>query len=307
MESKSYAFWTGLFIVTLAIILLLMVFWLSGDTKEYKPYILVSHSSVAGLNESAPVRLRGVQVGKVDGVQFDSKDPSAILIRVSVHKDAPITKGTYAQLSFQGLTGLSGVELSDDGKNPEPLETSPDDPARIEVKPSLMESVTNSGQIFIQRLNDLSARLLEVINEDSARHLQKTFVQLDQSTKTLATILKEAEPASEKLPVLARQLDEVLQEIKHTVKSVGVIAEHNNERLDRLEPKIAAVTENLNMASRSFAESTLPSVNQTLLSLQKTAESLDTLVQNLTERPQSILYGRPKLPPGPGEAGFQAP
>jgi len=111
----------------------------------------------------------------------------------------------------------------------------------------------------------------------------------------LATILKEAEPASEKLPVLARQLDEVLQEIKHTVKSVGVIAEHNNERLDRLEPKIAAVTENLNMASRSFAESTLPSVNQTLLSLQKTAESLDTLVQNLTERPQSILYGRPKL------------
>jgi phospholipid/cholesterol/gamma-HCH transport system substrate-binding protein len=307
MESKSYAFWTGLFIVTLAIVLLLMVFWLSGDTKEYKPYILVSHSSVAGLNESAPVRLRGVQVGKVDGVQFDSKDPSAILIRVSVQKDAPITKGTYAQLSFQGLTGLSGVELSDDGKNPEPLETSPDDPARIEVKPSLMESVTNSGQIFIQRLNDLSARLLEVINEDSTRHLQKTFVQLDQSTKTLATILKEAEPASEKLPVLARQLDEVLQEIRHTVKSIGIIAEHNNERLDRLEPKITAVTENLNAASRSFAESTLPSVNQTLLSLQKTAESLDALVQNLTERPQSILYGRPKLPPGPGEAGFQAP
>jgi len=173
MESKSYAFWTGLFIVTLAIVLLLMVFWLSGDTKEYKPYILVSRSSVAGLNESAPVRLRGVQVGKVDGVQFDSKDPSAILIRVSVHKDAPITKGTYAQLSFQGLTGLSGIELSDDGNNAEPLETSPDDPARIVVKPSLMESVTNSGQIFIQRLNDLSARLLEVINEDSATHLQK--------------------------------------------------------------------------------------------------------------------------------------
>jgi len=175
MESKSYAFWTGLFIVTLAIVLLLMVFWLSGDTKEYKPYILVSRSSVAGLNESAPVRLRGVQVGKVDGVQFDSKDPSAILIRVSVHKDAPITKGTYAQLSFQGLTGLSGVELSDDGKNPEPLETSPDDPARIEVKPSLMESVTNSGQIFIQRLNDLSARLLEVINEDSAKAFAKNL------------------------------------------------------------------------------------------------------------------------------------
>lgn len=303
MESRSYAFWTGLFVVGLACALMLVVLWLSGDTKEYKTYILVSRSSVSGLNESAPVRLRGVQVGKVDGVQFDPKDPNLILIRISVQKDAPITKGTYAQLSFQGLTGLSGIELSDDAKNPEPLKTSPDHPSRIEVKPSLIESVTNSGQIFIQRLNDLSARFLEIMDKESADHLKKTFVQIDQSTKSLASILAEAQPATETLPALAQQMNEVLQEVRNTVQEIGAIAKRNNERL---EPKIVAVTENLDAVSREFGQNTLPAMNQTLVALQKAAASLDELLQNLTLRPQSIIYGRPKPPPGPGETGFQA-
>jgi len=35
--------------------------------------------------------------------------------------------------------------------------------------------------------------------------------------------------------------------------------------------------------------------------------TLKRTMDNLNERPQSILFGAPQVPPGPGEAGFVAP
>jgi catechol 2,3-dioxygenase-like lactoylglutathione lyase family enzyme len=44
-----------------------------------------------------------------------------IQIQISVKSGTPLTKGTYAQLGSQGVTGLSYVILDDDGSKPEPL------------------------------------------------------------------------------------------------------------------------------------------------------------------------------------------
>ena len=51
----------------------------------------------------------------------------------------PITSGTYAQLGYQGITGLAYVLLGEDGESKQPLHSSDDEIAAIRMKPSLMD------------------------------------------------------------------------------------------------------------------------------------------------------------------------
>jgi phospholipid/cholesterol/gamma-HCH transport system substrate-binding protein len=106
MENRAHALAAGLFVVFLSIGLVMATIWFTGDTVQRVDYLLVSKVQVSGLNPKAPVRLRGVDVGKVEDIDFDPKDPRTILVRVAVDSAAPITKGTYASFSHLGVTGL---------------------------------------------------------------------------------------------------------------------------------------------------------------------------------------------------------
>src|SRR6185295_7414285 len=119
MENRAYAFAVGLFTLLLGAGVVFAAMWLSGKTEVRASYMLETHFPVTGLNVQAPVRFRGVEVGKVEKIEFEPKDARVILVRVAVSAETPITKGTYAQLGSQGVTGLAYVILDDEGKDPE--------------------------------------------------------------------------------------------------------------------------------------------------------------------------------------------
>ena len=118
MESRAHAIIAGLFTVLLGIGVILAALWFSREDYDRVTYVLESKHSVSGLNPQAAVRLRGVQIGKVQTIEFDDEDPKLILITILVKGGSRITRGTSAQLGAQGITGTSSVMLEDDGKKP---------------------------------------------------------------------------------------------------------------------------------------------------------------------------------------------
>jgi len=92
------------------------------------------------------VRYRGLQVGRIRKIEIDPAAQRSILIHVAIKRGTPITTATFARLSYQGVTGLSYVQLDDDGKLGQPLESRKGALARIEVRSSLLEDVSESGQ-----------------------------------------------------------------------------------------------------------------------------------------------------------------
>ena len=48
-------------------------------------------------------------------------DPKRVLVDIEVEARIPLTKGTYAQLGMEGITGVAYVHLLDDGKDGAPL------------------------------------------------------------------------------------------------------------------------------------------------------------------------------------------
>ena len=79
MENRAHALAAGLFTLLLGIGVLVAAQWFSRDNYEKVQYTLESKNSVSGLNLQAAVRLRGVEVGKVESIDFDEQDPSKIL------------------------------------------------------------------------------------------------------------------------------------------------------------------------------------------------------------------------------------
>ena len=51
---------------------------------------------------------------------------------------------------------------------------------------------------------------------------------------------------------------------------------------------------------------TLPRLNVLLDDVQRSSRGLERLLNEVNEQPQSLIFGRSTLPPGPGEPGFGA-
>ena len=121
------------------------------------PIDLLSTHSVSGLKVDAPVRFRGVDVGRVDSISFDSHQSGEIRVRIAVDPAAPITRSTYAKLSYQGITGVAFIQLDDEkGKSREALPLSREKVAQMELQASSQAAETASARALKRHASDRS-------------------------------------------------------------------------------------------------------------------------------------------------------
>ena len=147
MENRAHALLTGLFVIGLGLAAALASFWLHDTRQAHTPYLLITQGAVSGLVPYSTVRYRGVEIGQVTTVDFAHDGTRDIHIRIEIQPDIPITANTYATLRYMGITGLAQVELADDGPPDAPrLPSSSASLARIPMRPSLFESLSDAGQ-----------------------------------------------------------------------------------------------------------------------------------------------------------------
>ena len=139
MENRSFALATGLFLAGLIFSAIGVGYWLGGSSLERTPYRVVTTKPVTGLNLQGLVRYRGIGVGRVVGIELDQKDPRRILINIEVNADIPLTRGTYAQLGQEGITGIAYVHLLDDRSNTASLPPGGDGIGEIAMRSSALD------------------------------------------------------------------------------------------------------------------------------------------------------------------------
>src|SRR4029078_12393808 len=99
MESDKHYFIEGLCVIALSIAAAFFAVWLSrtGD-KDDVLYRIHFDESVSGLALGEPVKLVGGDVGTVETMSIDTKDPRRVQVEVKLHKDAPVKTDTKATL-----------------------------------------------------------------------------------------------------------------------------------------------------------------------------------------------------------------
>ncbi|MEN3291853.1 MAG: phospholipid/cholesterol/gamma-HCH transport system substrate-binding protein, partial [Burkholderiales bacterium] len=273
MENRAHALSAGLFLLLLGVGLVLAVLRLTGDTAERVDYLIESRWPVSGLQPSAPVRLRGVNVGKVADIRFSDQDPRLIFIRIAVDRDAPITRGTYGQLGYLGITGLTFVQLDDDGSHPEKLASSIDKPARLEMRPSLIDQVSGSGQELVQETTQAIKRVNALLNEENLSQLSDTISNINAASANIARLTSDLRPAAKALTNITAHTDTTLQRVDPLLVDLDKLTRDARGPLDR----IGRSAEDLGQTSRAL-ESTVPRVNRALDDFSRSLRTADRVL-----------------------------
>ncbi len=316
MESRAFALITGAFVLGLAACLVAWAQWLAKEPLARTRYRVVSTIPVAGLNPEAQVRYRGMGVGRVNTIGLDPKDKRRILIGIEVDDAIPITRGTYAQLGMEGITGIAYVHLLDEGRDTSPAPAGADGVAELALRPSFMDTLSDGAEGTVREARELIAALHGLLNEDNRKRIGSTLASLEKVAANL-------EATSQRLPGVVERAD---------ARLAAWLGEDNRklarESLERVNEAMAALPE-LTKEARQLAqdarglvaqigrlsaeaqagagavrEDTLPRVNALADTVERGAQRVGRLAAELDRQPDSLLWGRKPSRPGPGEPGF---
>ncbi|AIY42957.1 ABC-type transport system involved in resistance to organic solvents [Collimonas arenae] len=305
MENRAHALSAGLFLVLLCVGLIFVAIRLNGDTADQQDYLLVSRTPVSGLNRNAPVRLRGVDVGKVKDIQFSASDPHVILIKIGVDKGTPVNQGTYAQLSYLGITGLSFVQLDDDGGKPAKLVLNSDGIGRIEMRPSFFDQVGNSGQELLRDTGQAAKRVNKLLDDENLEQLSLTIANLKTASGRIADLAAELQPTVKALPAISTHTDKALARMDPLLANLNTLTQEVHARVGTLD-RIGKTADDLDQTSQDLKDS-LPQLHVMVGDFSRSSRTLDRVLSDIQQQPQSLLFGKSPAAPGPGENGFLAP
>jgi phospholipid/cholesterol/gamma-HCH transport system substrate-binding protein len=321
MENRAHALAAGIFVAVLSLLLLGLASWLTRDTGKRDIYEISTRETVTGLQPQAPVRYRGVDVGKVDTIGFDSKTPGNVLMRLQVDSAAPITTDTFATLGFQGVTGLSFVQLDDSGKPSPRLVPNKDDPPRIPLRPGLLAKLQDKGEKILDQVEAATAKINQVLADPNQKRLAAALDNVGTAAasvdklSTSMTALLDAQfgPTRVNIPAFVKNADATLTSVRGTsdeakaaIAEIGKTAKRLNAK-DGPVDRLAEGAEGLAHAADSFNAATLPRINRVTEDTSRAVRQLSRTVNGINDNPQSLIFGAGPAQPGPGEAGFTPP
>ena len=278
---------------------------LSDLHVQYTTYHVFMDESVSGLYLDAPVKYRGVDVGKVTGIDLNPDVPDQVQLTLDVISTTPIREDTQAQLAVQGLTGIAFVDLKG-GSLDAPLLKAKDDEYYpvIQSAPSFFARLDMSGTELLANLNVMVGSLVKLMDVEGRKSLSEIIAsihtitttvakrqqEIDQGMLNAARMLEHGAQATERLEPLLAQLDE-------TAKSFQVMA----ERLGETSERVNRYVEGSGTGVQQFSQQTLPAVGALVSEVRTLADILKGVSEKLEDDPRALLYGSSLEVPGPGE------
>jgi phospholipid/cholesterol/gamma-HCH transport system substrate-binding protein len=308
MENRSHALAAGIFTILFGIAAAIALWWLGQSDAETTSYVLETRRNVTGLNVQAQVRYRGIRAGKVEAIEPDPADPRLILVRVNVDKRFKLTKGSSAQLGYQGVTGLAYVLIEDDGSSVEPLAGKDGALPRITLKSTVFDMLAEKAGDIVTQISTVSSRLGQMLDEKNVQNLSRTLDNVATASDGLREMPKILASAREALSETnMRNLRQILvhvekaagesapltAEIREMVKSMSNLS----QRLDRLAGN----------AGDELTVATLPRATALMREMAASSRQLSRVLDNIESNPQVLIFGNGVSSPGPGESGFSPP
>jgi phospholipid/cholesterol/gamma-HCH transport system substrate-binding protein len=310
MENRSHALMTGFFTIALIVAAVLAGFWFNHDSTKRVPYVIATTQSIPGLNPQAAVRYRGLEVGKVDAIEFNPRKSGEILISLLLDPETPVTTSTFASLGYQGVTGIAYIQLDDERTGSPLLASDKDHIAAIPLRPGFLDQLEKRGKVILEMAEQLSRRANAVLSDDNQKALHETLANLSAASARFAAIPGEVEPALRQLPELTRNANRASADVSQMARDWDALAVNLKSPtgpIGRLSATVDKVGGSVDAIASDIELQTLPHVVGMADEARSSLRAVKHIANTLGDRPQSLLFGAPSAAPGPGEPGFTPP
>ena len=204
------------------------------------------------------------------------------------------------------------IDLNDESKNAPALPAG----SNIPLRPTLVDELMSKGpeltaqfEMLLRnstQLTDSANRILTNIDIQKLNHTIANFEKASEkvlplinsatnmfsnankivSEKNQAQLVKSLESAQQTFDVARPLINELSITTKKFNNSADQIANSTNQLTNTLENK------------------TLPQLHTLTQNMNQSVIHFNLLIDDVQDNPQSIIFGKPVLPPGPGEEGF---
>ncbi|HTO46119.1 MAG TPA: MlaD family protein [Burkholderiales bacterium] len=307
MEAKfSYAA-VGLFVLILGAALIGGILWLSSGSstrKVYDTYYTYMDESVSGLSPDAPVRYRGVEVGRVRRIALAPENIEQVQLTMAIEQGTPVRVDTVAVLRTQGLTGIGYIELTKGRQDSAPLRPRPGDKYPvIRSGPSLLVRLEAGVTEVLANVNRSSEHFNALTDEGNRRALAQVLADLATASHALAARSADIDAGLANAARAMQNTARLTEEMSGLVRRV----ERSADAFDRMSSSVAKAGANVDgtlgdvrAEARQFAAETLPEVQLLVAELRDLTGSMRRFSEQLERNPSVLLYGKspPKRAPG---------
>ena len=297
MEEKVNFVVVGIFVLVLGTALIGGILWFSSGKSYrtvYDTYQTYMKESVSGLNINAPVRYRGVEVGRVQKINLAPGNIEQVQLTLGIERGTPIKVDTVALLQTHGLTGLTFVELTGGSRDAQDLKAMNGEKFPvIRTGPSLMTRLDTSVTALLGNLNRTSQNINALLDDDNRLAIKNSLKDIATLSRALASHQTEIDASLGNAARFTSELPQLANRIQHSTETF--------DRMTDELSKASASTRATMDSTRQFTSETLPEMHQLVLELRDLTGSLRRFSGELEQNPAILLHGKAAQKRGPGE------
>jgi len=307
-------------IVFIGITLILgFTYWLvkPSDEEAIKKYLVYFDESVLGLNLDAPVKYRGISVGKVTKLRISPNNSEQVEVMVSILKTTPIKMNTVAKLTSQGITGLSYINLSMGGHNTPSLTViEGNEYPIIKSVPSFFEDFEKSLGSVSSKLTSTLSKTEQLLSDENQVQitliLERTAKLMDKLEKVLDNrTIDSLQKSVKNFESVSGKVDKVVPNIDNFIDKSVEWEENIDDSFSSIMESYLGITSSMDEIKRAIesgefnvkeiTSDVMPTMNNTLLEMQELMVKFKNTLYKYDRSPSDVLYKQEEIKKGPGE------
>ena len=330
METRANHVVIGCFVLAVVAGIFGFVIWLAriDIDREVATYAITFDNAVTGLSVGGDVRFNGIRVGEVTRIKIDRDNLERVLVRVEVAADTPVREDTVASVEFQGITGVSYIQLSG-GSAAKKILWPPERDGEVPVipsTPSAIQELFASAPELIDRIVLLVNQGAKVVNDKNLTHFTNILENIEVVSGQVAAkgpaieatidnvnrMTIDLSAASAELRALVPAFKEAIEEVsatlavtRGTLGTVDAVVETDlrpllasinasAQSLDRLTRQVEDVVTANREAIDVFASDGLVELTKFIEEARVLVGSATRLVDEIGKDPAQFLFGRQK-------------
>jgi phospholipid/cholesterol/gamma-HCH transport system substrate-binding protein len=312
METKANYVLIGAFVLLAAGAMALFTLWIAGNpfSRSYKDYDVIFSGPVNGLTEGGEVRFNGIKVGEVTTLRLDRMDPNRVIAHIRVEGETPVRTDSVAQLNFQGITGVTFIQILA-GDPATPLLTSVNgEKPQIPSSRTLVDELFAGGQDLLSVSGDTIRKVNEALSEENLLHLTSTLASIDTALAKIAQddgIIDEAAKAMQNintaaiaLESAAKAFDAAAAAVTNDVSDLSAEATTVLRKLDPVLDDARAAMTSVNETVATINTQITPAAARAFRLVGNTATDFQTvmgrfqqLLAQIEQDPSRFVYQQP--------------
>jgi len=261
----------GILVVICLTLLIWGINFLKGrDIFRTEKVFYARYKNVGGLTATTLVTLNGLKVGYVREIYFSEDLSGDLIVKIAIHNDFPLPKGTSAEIASSDLLGSKVVKLNL-GKSDLLLQAN--DTLATKMEADIMQQVNEQiapikakAERMIENLDSIVTAVSKILSSDSQHNISESIRQINLTMTNLEKI--------------SGNLNEVVTDQKKNLSSTISNFSEVTGNLRTNSAKLGHIMDNFSSFSDSLTQmeikGTIDHLNGSVANLQTILSKIDT-------------------------------